>query len=352
VKIVGGGALLASKNPIPVSIKRERYTLRDNILGITGLLKLELKLLTPLHIGLRKFRFIKTKPELIPTIARKPFETAIKEAVNVIEYDYMETVRYGDKICIPGSSVKGVIRSRTELMALSQDNINDFCFIVVTPFRGVPQKGMHGWRHFIIWDPAVYELRDSCNPIQTGDYSLCRGCDIFGAPGVASRVFFGNFCTSNPNVVDYLDLDFGEKLEVIKANTVLAGEISFHGLKLSELGVLLIGLGWCPKINDFKPILMGKSKYRTRIIQNKNIKIILGRAKFTAKSMTILMEYLTPDIRNEVPEIKDEVKGEELKQLFNKAVDKAAKEYPSLAKRICFSEVEVLEECIKKGLIS
>lgn len=334
-----------------VTIRRKvGYTNRFNLNGLTGVLKLGLHVLNYTHLGLGKLKLvIKDKAQVI-RIVSMPFDQAARHAVNVLSYDYFETVRYGKRVCIPGSSIKGAVRSRIELSSIAYNNTNDFCFSVQgRPPIPPPQVGQHGWRHFKIWDPAVYELRDTCNPESTGVYDLCVGCDMFGAPGVASRVFFGNFCVDG-DVTGNLDLDYGEKLEVIKPCTVLEGEISFHGLSLDEFGILLIGLGWCPNINDFKPILMGKSKYRVRTT-SAGTKVVLGRVKFEARELKVLTEYLTKDITSKIA-IKEVIRGDELKELFNIAVKEAVNKYPSLRNAPCFSEAEKLDELIKKGGIT
>ena len=248
-----------------VSVIRSEYTPRDSYLnGLTGKISLTLKTLSYIHIGSGAFKLyvdINVVKRFIEYFKRRGFDYALSsmsdKITKAISYDFSAFTRYGDKITIPGSTIKGLLRSRLELLFKGTSGSTNACFSKAgIPLSVVPNKGLHGWRHVRIWGNVVFENRGPpCNLTSLGT-NVCKVCDIFGAPGLASRVFVGNFYPVNNNVTERKELEYGEKLEVVKPGVTFKGDITFHSLTLDELGLIFIGLG-AKKDGTFVPILIG-----------------------------------------------------------------------------------------------
>ena len=274
-----------------LSVIKRPYTGRDSLAELTGTINYELITKSYIHVGSGR-AVLGVSKELVNTTSKAiTLEEAlrnIKSLRSSVSTTCLELVRYGDKVCIPGSSIKGIVRSRLELLSSPTNNEVESCFRVVAspPMLNPPPSGSQGWRHARIWWDAPSQDRvSSCDPLSTGDYSLCVICNIFGAPGVASRVFFGNACTEGKVRILTEVLDHGECLELIPPNTMFLGEFSFTNLKPEELGLVLIGMG-AKSDGSFTEILLGKSKYRLRETPS-GTKVELGRAVFRLRRIEL-----------------------------------------------------------------
>ena len=218
------------------------------------------------------------------------------------------------------------------------------------PLLSQPQPGKHGWRHFRIWAPATWEDRGmDCNPASTEDYRLCAACDIFGAPGVASRVFFGNMYAEGVQLYR-LTLDHNEKVVAVPPGTVFRGEVSFRFLRPYELGLILVGFG-AREDGGFVPVLVGKSKYRKRRIKASDPddewagrEVRFGAVVFSADELKLLD---LPGVPSWVKEGEREglfyvLKGGALRERVAALVREARERVPGL--RVGFSELEELEK--------
>ena len=274
-----------------LSVVKRPYTGRDSLAGLTGVINYELLTKSYVHVGSGK-TVLGVSKELVSAISKadtlERILRSIKNSRPGVTSTCLELIHYGDRVCIPGSSIKGIVRSRLELLSSPINDEVESCFRVVgsPPMLNPPPPGSQGWRHARIWWDAPSQDRiSSCDPLSTGDYSLCVICDIFGAPGVASRVFFGNACTAEKVGIRTEVLDHGECLELIPPNTMFLGEFSFTNLKPEELGLVLIGMG-ARSDGNFTEILLGKSKYRLREIST-GTKVELGRVIFRLRRIEL-----------------------------------------------------------------
>ncbi len=171
---------------------------------------------------------------------------------------------------IPGSSLKGAIRSRIEHLLKPFEmggRLHSFsCYIIQDPSPAVqPSKG-----HEAMWGKDATYVRDQCRGA-----AACYVCDLFGNPNLGSRVYFSDAAMTEGDVV---------RLEDLEVEAAVPGSrftLSISGVNMSylDLGLLLLGLG----IIHGKPILLGMYKYRFQpSIGNTKYKgrYVLGPLKF------------------------------------------------------------------------
>ncbi len=254
-----------------------------------GVLELEAVARSFLFIGSGRFSLHVDKEivEKLKYAARMNFKNFLDIADKVSSrmfFEYKGLVYIGGRLAIPGSSIKGAVRSRLELMFHVFDDVVPACFIVQGHLmKRPPKKGESGWRHHKIWKDVVFEYRDTCSATGVDyfeDISVCPVCDIFGTSGLSSRVFFDDFYASDNSVVRMV-LDHNDKIEAVKENTVFTGSISLD-VNEEELGLLSIGMN----LLSGKPILIGYSKYRVRKREDGSA-IILGRVAFSPKRLSL-----------------------------------------------------------------
>ncbi len=337
-----------------VNVIKEPFTGRDVLVGLTGVISYELVTRSYIHVGSGR-SILGVSKDLANAVKRA---NILEDALRIfklpqyregVRFTCLELVRYGGKVCIPGSSIKGVVRSRLELLSSPINDRVESCFRVVDspPMQVQPPQGSQGWRHARIWwDAPSQERVSTCNPLE-GDYSLCVICDIFGAPGVASRVFFSNACSDKVEVETKV-LDYGECLELIPPNKSFLGELSFTSLKPSELGLVLLGMG-AGSDGTFKEILLGKSRYRIRRAREGS-KLELGRVVFKLRSIKLRDYSLSEYLSNE-PKLKEILskcsrsnysiicRDEVLNELISELVRKALTKFKTFSKADTFSEV-------------
>jgi len=328
-----------------IRVKREKATPRD-LRGLSGSIIINaIAFNSYIYIGSRKYKIDYNKGDLDRFAWRKIVNLndiiSLSSRINV---DYLENITYGDLPVIPGSSFKGCVRSRLELLFHSVDNIVPSCFIRSghIPKVPIPQKA-HGWRHYKIWNDVITENRgNACDATKAEyfkDIELCIICDIFGTSGIASRVCFSNLIPRNKDCLVRLHLDFGEKIFAFKKDTVFDGEITFLGLNLVELGLIFIGLN----VHNNKPILIGKSKYRKRMVNNRSkeyfgrLKINIDRIEFARYSDTALIKNVLGNLFDEKRHL---IEGEGVTKFVSYTVDKAFQMYGKWLRNI--NEVDKL----------
>ena len=178
---------------------------------------------------------------------------------NFMSFNKLKDITTGkETIAIPGSSIKGNIRSRLELTLVPREGEAIACITYYTYLQQEPLKGAHGWRHYRIWREAL-ELPRGARCDATKQDKVCLVCDIFGAPGLASLINIGTFYQTSKDE-SLIKLEYrGERILAAKPGTVFRGMIYFRGLKTNELGLLLIGMGQSTK--GPRIVLLGKHKY-------------------------------------------------------------------------------------------
>ena len=278
--------------------------------------------------------------ELIKCLENKP---------DILRVEHMDVVKYAGEPYIPGTSLKGMVRARLELSFRAVNNIVKACFTRASP--SIPAPGSPGWTHFRLWQPATLESRGRMCNLTRGNRA-CVVCDLLGAPGLISRVYFGNLKHESGRLVKLeLEHDGGsEKLIALEPGSRFrGGEVALRGLTEAELGLLLIGLGATDQ-GRFVLVLMGRSKYRVRKVicsdppgwEGKEVRF--GAVRFNAEELRLLsFEGAAVSVRT--------LRGRELQEFVMKCVKRALSEFPGLrqAEDPGFSEAEKLKEVLVGG---
>jgi len=317
-----------------------------------------------LHIGTGSLK-LKFSRDIVDRIAKlresgkltlEALEKIAEETPSAVSFDYYGCVRYGDKVVIPGSSLKGVCRSRVELLQKADARgIVGSCFIRATgPLVRSPQKGYHGWRHYAIWDNVLGEDRGRpCSATRWEYYEdilVCSTCDVLGTSGLASKVFFGNLYSENA-IVEYLVLDHNEKVEAVRPNACFEGEIAFVSCSLAEVGLVAIGLNL---YDEGKPVLIGKNKYKKR-------NVVDGPSDVKGKDIEFGVVNINPvEVRapSRFEKVLKNIVGAEkfdtddygftvlnrefTRRLIEKAVSEAVNAVPWIKDYLKFNELEIL----------
>ncbi len=171
---------------------------------------------------------------------------------------------------IPGSSIKGAIRTRAELMFRSYNGETPTCFIVYDQ-RSLPSRN-----HQRVWGDVIYEARFRCDA--TRQNYVCEVCDIFGAPGLLAKIAFSDFTPVNNESIDVLEI-YREPIIVFKKGTHFVGEMLLGDLEDYQFGLLLHAM----RIPENKPILIGRYKYKKVRVRGKDE--YFGRLRFRISSI-------------------------------------------------------------------
>ncbi len=252
---------------VRVRVLRRPIKPRNSLTGLTGVLFYRATAETPIHVGGGGVLKSISREELtglsrnIQEIAKTSRD--LGEVERIVKEFFSRPVgkeesvgsmfRLSGRLAIPGTTLKGVVRSRLEFM-LRPDGRGEVpsCFSVSGGRPFVAIEGRHGWRHQRVYPASLEDRGPPCNAIKFS--TVCDVCNIFGAPGLASRVSFGPLVfDSTPEVIHTPDGGF----EALPMGSTAAGWISFRGLDPGELGLVLLGLG----IGD-GPILVGRWRYR------------------------------------------------------------------------------------------
>lgn len=251
-------------------IIRKPPTPRDGSLisnRITGFLELELKVKEPITIHGRLSSIIPSS-SLLKFLNRYSVLRLLKylRTSGSIRKDWLinlESIfpRYyalrgkqtREFIIIPGSLIKGFARSRLELLAKPDDKNNVMsCFTSYTWSGRAALPSEKGYIHQQIF-PNAKEFRSSCKKSR-----VCIVCDIFGAPGLASRISFIDLYLSTGKVI--ISKLCNKDCEVALPNTVFRGWLLFEYLLPEELGLVLLALG-IKSLSKSKEVLLGKYRY-------------------------------------------------------------------------------------------
>ena len=278
--------------------------------------------------------------ELIRHISNNP---------DVLKVEHLDVVKYAGEPYIPGTSLKGMVRARLELSFSAVNNTVKACFTRAS--QSIPAPGTPDWVHFSLWQPAILELRGRICDLTKGRRA-CVVCDLLGAPGLASRVYFGNLRRESGELVR-LEVRYHRGVEKLLAmepgSRFTEGEVAFRSLSEAELGLLLVGMGFTDQ-GDSVPVLMGKNKYEVmRVIDSdppkwRGKKVRFGAVRFHVEGLRLL------EISEGELSLRS-LEGEELKKFIASCVKKALNEFPGLrqAKEPRFSEAEELCKILAGG---
>lgn len=184
---------------------------------------------------------------------------------------FWEFSRSGDKIAIPGSTIKGLVRSRLEL------SIPEACYVVSS------RSKFYSRRYRQIFKPVRKE-RDEFDPSENP--YVCPVCDLLGNAGLASRVNFfdailvkGEPATRNG-------------FEVVKKGSVFKGRILGFVRDEVEAGMVFYGMGIRVVNNraEGKVTLLGRFKFSDRsfgrvrfAVEHSNFDVVKALQAFTKK---------------------------------------------------------------------
>lgn len=167
--------------------------------------------------------------------------------------------RVGGRAAIPGSTIKGAVRARLELLlpeayyAVSERS-DSYSPRYIEIFRPV-QKPSPRYK-----PPSSVEV----DPVS----------DLLGCAGLASRVVFRDHYLAGEGYLDVVPVG-SDWFEVAKRGAVFRGSIVLRGVEDYELGMLLYGMG--ARLMDgrlgFKTLLLGRFKFQDRRF---------GRVRFSA----------------------------------------------------------------------
>ncbi len=205
------------------------------------------------------------------------FTGLVKQMSGLVSKGEMDMTRAGGALVVPGSSVKGNLRSRIELSFKPVNGRVRSCFSRTTkPPVKTPKIA---WRHWRVWGDTLKEDRGlPCDYIRDGE--VCLVCDIFGAPALSSLVFFDDFVGEKvrPEVVD---AGYGSRVIAAPPGSVFHGKVWFRNLAEEELGLLLFGMGVSSSPIG-RPVLLGKFKYRGAV-GNRS----MGRVRYIVESISL-----------------------------------------------------------------
>ncbi|QGA53986.1 hypothetical protein GFS03_05050 [Sulfolobus sp. E5-1-F] len=245
-------------------IRRSNYTPRNKE-GLEGIIELQLRVVSDyLHVGSGKYDVEVMKDVSDVKQLVEDYLNGVSKGIpnNVDQYFSRVAflmVREKDNVVIPGSTIKGMVRSRLEL------SIPGSCYIVTGPSTS---------------SSAVYKKIFKPDPNRGSDRfdvdkfpQVCPVCDLLGNMGLGSRVSFSDFVMTSGKV-DYVkvkDRDY----EVATKGSIFTGRVLYKSLKPVELGMLLYGFGFVNSCNSSKVMLLGRFKFSDKRF---------GRVQFSLKT--------------------------------------------------------------------
>ena len=238
---------------------------------------------------------------------------------------------------IPGSSLKGAVRSRIELGAFGDGGLvpAEMHYGNEQPLTMLPPPGQHGWRHARIWCESVFEPREY-QPFSPLDDLMGR---VAEGEAISSRVHFSDLTPLGEVETRILVLDHGEAVEAVPRGVRFRGEILLYNVSLEELGLLLYGLGLDKSILCGREplLLMGASKYRDRVLQRECTVTPEGLRCRDAGNRRIRMGIVRVSVTgfSYAPWTRCRFGNG---GLLRQALEAAKRAYPGL--RLCFDEVD------------
>jgi len=320
-----------------VRVLRRPIKSRDSLKGLTGFLYIRARTITPVHVGREEIGRIKalshqairnSVQKVLSAPTHEKAVLAIQESLKEIfrpsrrEAEVTRLFRLRGFPSIPGSCMKGVVRSRIEFMFKESNGVVPSCFSVIggRPFKAT--RGHVGWRHQAVYPSSLEDRGLPCDA--TRYETVCDVCNIFGAPGLASRVEFSPLIFKGKT--ETLSTPFG-MLEVIKSGMEAKGAVSFKNMEQRELGLLLLGLGI-----ENGPILIGRSKF----LRVGGIR--LGRIQIKAEKWSFY-ETSTEELASLGFKGSLELEGEEADRLARMFIEKARTSYAKWLRELNEDEV-------------
>lgn len=182
------------------------------------------------------------------------------------------------KYFMPGSSIKGAVRSRIEYKFIPKEGKSMSCYIVEDDFN--PRYAVN---HMKFWGERVAIPRWSCDPSR--EDNICIVCDIFGSKLISSLVNFGDAYMIKGDIERLNEFN---GIEAAKPNSRFELEVTCFNFDYVRLGILFLGLELFSK----SPIIMGMFKYR----YNPNITNKLFRGKYAIGLLRFELKKVIDDL--------------------------------------------------------
>ncbi|MEN2974893.1 MAG: RAMP superfamily CRISPR-associated protein [Candidatus Caldarchaeales archaeon] len=317
---------------VKVQVVRNPPRDRSILENLSGKIRTSIISLSYLHIGAGDRMLLETEEGKLREIAKRAGD--LREVTREIRFKESSPFSLTTRgLTIPGSSIKGNIRSRLELSFRNVDGKVEACFQRSRILKAEPSIGEQGWRHYRIWGEVLREDRGSpCD--YTVNKSVCLICDLFGTAGLKGVLEFSDFIQDNVSI-EVLRLPYGIEFVAARQNSRFTGFINFYNLKPEEVGLILMGMG----LKDSRigrPILLGRLKYRKKIDERE-----LGKVRYEIESLE-LFRYSKP-LKLDGIEISggQKISGEELDRVIKLLTSQSLKTYTGLK---IVDEVENLEK--------
>lgn len=156
-------------------------------------------------------------------------------------------LKYGQTYAIPGSTLKGAVRSRIEYkfkpIRMGGGYRSSSCYIIQDIF------GRPATHHIEFWGENVTYTRVTCFPPK-----VCAVCNLFGCPSLSSRVQFSD-ALMTAGQVQYVS-ELGR--EAALPNSEFRTSVNLINSDFSDLGLLFLGM----ELFTSSPVLIGAFKYR------------------------------------------------------------------------------------------
>lgn len=315
-----------------VNVLRREPKDRSKLDGLCGIIHATLISESYIHVGSSSNLFTVDEDLLMK------FAKSGKRSVEnlLLATKFAEVMQFNisnDRPVVPGSSIKGNIRSRLELSFRQKNGYVRSCLIRARPpIVKEPMKGMHGWRHFKIWRNVLFEDRGPpCDFTRMEE--VCLMCDLFGTTGLKSLIDFSDFVGEGDakDMLEQLSLEYGMNLMAAKPGSKFDGRIVFHNLSPSELGLLLIGM----RIG--KSVLLGRLKYKHKASGK-----VFGKAKYEIKAVELLKESKDLEIDGLKIEGGELLEGQKLSKVIERLIRTTHEEFKE--EMIEVDEVAVVEQ--------
>lgn len=157
-------------------------------------------------------------------------------------------------IAIPGSSIKGSVRSRLEHLFKAQGNSVGCCYCIPKGSRTRPSKYYQS-----LYSPTQ---RSRCE-LTDDDVRVCVVCNIFGALGLASHVRFSDAIPEGKLKIEEFTVHpsrhrpFQTPIKAVAQDSCFQFDMYCQNLKTEEIGLVFMAM----RLHESKPILMGSYKY-------------------------------------------------------------------------------------------
>ncbi|WP_221286535.1 RAMP superfamily CRISPR-associated protein [Stygiolobus caldivivus] len=260
---------------------RTPYTER-NAPGLEGALDIEMEVVSDyLHVGSGVYDVEILRPlDDIDKLVESALQGTVPDVSGYFSPATHEMNKYLGKVVIPGSTIKGLVRTRLEL------SIRESCYVVSRNSNTVSNTYKKIFRN----PKPKYSDRFP--------ERVCPVCDLLGNSGLASRVSFTDLVMAQGKT-DFVNVN-GQYYESAIKGSKFGGKVVYRSLKPVDLGMLLYGLGFRLKGNKLegKVMLMGRFKFSDRRFGRVRFSLPAAKVEFV-NALNEFMKKFNPFDYNE-----------------------------------------------------